>query len=553
MINPKPMNEQVDAKLDATIVSPTTPATEGITSKPPNQDTHPQSIAPTLGVDAVVSNDSQATDATVDFGPEQLRLSKAGRVTKVGGYEILSELGRGGMGVVYKAYQRGLDRTVALKMVLSGAHASEEQLRRFVSEAKAVGHLQHPNIVQVFDSGDSNGLPFFSLEFVEGSTLTMSLAAQPQLPMFAASLAEKLARAMSYAHERGILHRDLKPANVLMTKDGTPKIADFGLAKQIAESGDSSSTRTGTIMGTPSYMAPEQARGDTQAIGPAADQYSIGAILYEMLTGRPPFASANPMDTIMQVIREEPIPPRLLATKTPVDLETICLKSLQKDIGARYRDCLELAEDLQRFTRGEPILARPVGHSERLWRWCKRNPLLSSVSAAAIALLLATAIGSSWFAVVLANKNSDLAAKTKLAQDSAEIANEKTTEATRRSNRLKKYIQDAMTEVTSINVVDNPGVREYVNRTYESMLPFLEEIIAELPETEQAAPTRANGLIQISKALRDQGRHSEAETKLRELVTFGEHRMEVKGASDAARSNLAKFLVELSSDRKSVV
>jgi eukaryotic-like serine/threonine-protein kinase len=377
MVNPKPMNKPGDANLDATLASAAGPPTKAFTSKPTNQDTHPQTIASTLGVDAV-SNDSKTVDATVDFNPEQSRVSKAGRVTKIGGYEILSELGRGGMGVVYKAYQRGLDRTVALKMVLSGAHASEEQLRRFILEAKAVGHLQHPNIVQVFDIGDSNGLPFFSLEFVDGSTLTKLLAAQPQLPTFAATLAEKLARAMAYAHERGILHRDLKPANVLMTKNGTPKIADFGLAKQIAETSDSSSTRTGTIMGTPSYMAPEQARGDTQAIGSAADQYSIGAILYEMLTGRPPFVSANPMDTIMQVIREEPIPPRLLATKTPIDLETICLKSLQKDIGARYRDCLELAEDLHRFTRGEPIQARPVGHAERLWRWCKRNPWLSS-------------------------------------------------------------------------------------------------------------------------------------------------------------------------------
>lgn len=528
------------------------PATEVTTPNPAENDTNSRTIVPTLGVEPICKSDVQASDATVDFDAASFASRKAKQVTMVGGYEIISELGRGGMGVVYKAYQRGLDRTVALKMVLSGAHASEEQLRRFILEAKAVGHLQHPNIVQVFDIGENRGLPFFSLEFVDGSTLAKLIQAKPQLPIYSASLTEKLARAMSYAHARGILHRDLKPANILMTSAGVPKIADFGLAKQIAESGDSGSTRTGTIMGTPSYMAPEQARGDNQAIGPAADQYSLGAILYEMLTGRPPFASANPMDTIYQVMREEPIPPRMLVSKVPVDLETICLKALQKDVSARYGDCDKLAEDLQRFANGEPILARPVSHPERLWRWCKRNPLLATVTASAIGLLLAIAIGASWFAAVLSNKNIDLAAKTKLAEDNATIANEKTNEATRRSDRLKKYIQDSMIEVTKINVVDNPGVREYVNRTYESMLPLLEEIIAELPETDQAEPTRANGLIRISKALRDQGRHSEAEAKLRELVTFGERRMEIKGASDAARSNLAKFLVELASVRLEV-
>lgn len=553
MAKPNSADEQRNAFFDPTIeVLPPTecPATA---SNDPNQDTQPQTVAPTQGFEPIANGSVQNPNATLDFNPElAVRANRQLRGTMVGGYEIQSELGRGGMGVVYKAYQRGLDRTVALKMVLSGAHASEEQLRRFIAEAKAVGHLQHPNIVQVFDIGECNDLPFFSLEFVDGPTLSKSLRSQPQLPSFAASLSETLSRAIAYAHDRGILHRDLKPANILMTKDGVPKIADFGLAKQIENSADSSSTRTGTIMGTPSYMAPEQASGDIHAIGPASDQYSLGAILYELLTGRPPFVSANPMDTVLQVIREEPIPPRLLATKVPVDLETICLKALQKNSKDRYPSCLELADDLQRFRRGEPIVARPVGYSERLWRWCKRNPVLSAVSATALGLLLAIAAGSTWFAVVLSQKNVDLANKTKLAQDSANVANEKTVEANRRSDRLKKYIQDAMTEVTRINVVDNPGVRDYVNRTYSSMLPLLEEIIQELPETEQAAPTRANGVIQISKALREQGHHTEAESKLRELVAFGERRLEIKGHSDAARVNLAKFLVELASVRLEV-
>ena len=485
-------------------------------------------------------------DLTAPFDPSATSVGKQKATHKViGGYEILGELGRGGMGVVYKAYQRGLKRTVALKMILGGGHASPEQLKRFLTEAHAVAHLQHPNIVQVFDIGENNGLPYFSLEFIDGPPLSEKLGKNPQPPREAAEMVATLAMTMAYAHEQGILHRDLKPANILLTSAGVPKIADFGLAKQLEEAETPGSTRTGTIMGTASYMSPEQALGDNLLIGPATDQYALGAVLYEMLTGRPPFVAARRDDVYMQVLRDEPLPLRQLEKRIPADLETICLKALQKEIGQRFTSCKELAEDIGRFLRGEPILARPVSASERIWRWCKRNPIVASLSAAALSLLLAIAIGSSWTATVLSAKNADLAKQTKLANDNANVATANANEATRRSDRMKVYIQDVIKDLLRVDTYDNPRMRSYVENALEQMLPVLSEIVGELPETEQAAPTRASGLLLLSKGLQEKGKVSEAQSKLQELVEFGEKRLKIKGNSDAARLNLSKFLRDL--------
>ena len=309
----------------------------------------------------------------------------------VPGYEILGELGRGGMGVVYKARQNRLNRLVALKMVLAGAHAGELQLARFHTEAEAVAKLQHPNIVQIHEVGDHEGLPYFSLEFVQGGSLSEVIDGKPRPPREAAALVEQLARAMAVAHQQGIIHRDLKSANVLLTHEGTPKITDFGLAKSLES--DSELTKSGTLMGTPSYMSPEQARGENHAIGPLSDLYSLGAILYELLTGRPPFLAPSMLETIYQVRHQEPVPPRRLQPKVPQDLETICLKCLQKEPAKRYAHCEELAEDLRRFQAGEPIRARPVGRVERAWRWCRRNPRTAAMSGA-ITLLIAAVVAS---------------------------------------------------------------------------------------------------------------------------------------------------------------
>ena len=358
--------------------------------------------------------------------------------TSVGDYEIQSELGRGGMGVVYKARHKQLARDVALKMILVGAHAGEEQVARFMTEAQAVAHLQHQNIVQIFDIGDHDGLPYFSLEYVDGPSLSQKVRGQPQPAKDAARMIETLARAMQYAHDHGVLHRDLKPANILLTEDGVPKISDFGLAKRLEDDGDSGNTRTGTIMGTPSYMSPEQAGGENDQLGPATDQYSLGAMLYELVTGRPPFLAAKAMETVMQVLRNEPVPPRQLQANLHVDLETICLKALQKDIGKRYADCGELAEDLRRFQAGEPILARPVSAPERLWRWCRRNPrIAASIAAVAISLVTATVVSIS-AAVTVAHERDQKEEQRKAAETAKELADDARIEAVKQEALAKE-------------------------------------------------------------------------------------------------------------------
>ena len=303
----------------------------------------------------------------------------------VPGYEVLGELGRGGMGVVYKARHAGLNRVVALKMILAGGHAGPDELARFRGEAEAVARLKHPNVVQVYDVGEAGGLPYFSLEFVEGGSLDRKLAGTPLAPSEAATLVETLARAIAAAHAAGLVHRDLKPANVLLTADGTPKVTDFGLAKRLDAAGQ---TASGAVMGTPSYMAPEQAGGKSKEIGPACDAYALGAILYECLTGRPPFKAATALDTILQVVADDPVPPRQLNAQVPADLETICLKCLQKEPAKRYESAAALADDLRRFVEGRPIVARPVGRWERATKWVRRNPVVAGMAAAVVVALL---------------------------------------------------------------------------------------------------------------------------------------------------------------------
>ena len=278
---------------------------------------------------------------------------------QIPGHELLEVLGRGGMGVVYKARHLRLNRTVAVKMLLTGAHASPEARERFLREAEAAAGLRHPNIVQVHDMGDQDGQPYFTMEFVEGGNLAQKLAGTPQPPRQAAALLATLSEAVQAAHRSGIVHRDLKPSNVLLTADGTPKISDFGLARRME--GESGLTWTGIAIGTPSYMAPEQAEARPLAWGPAVDVYALGAILYELLTGRPPFRAETAAETVRQVISQEPVPPSRLNGKVPRDLETICLKCLHKEPRLRYAGAEALAADLRRFLAGEAIAARPDG------------------------------------------------------------------------------------------------------------------------------------------------------------------------------------------------
>jgi hypothetical protein len=329
------------------------------------------------------------------------------------GYCLEGQLGKGGMGIVYRARQVYAGRVVALKMLRSGREADAADRARFRTEAEAMARLAHPNIVHVYEVGEHEGRPFFSMEFCSGGTLGQRLNGTPLRPREAAQLLETLARAVQAAHDKGVLHRDLKPANILLASRGgeasegatiaaedsgnfrpladlVPKVTDFGLAKKLDDDGQ---THSGAVLGTPSYMAPEQASGRTRQAGPETDTYALGAILYECLTGRPPFKGATLTDTLLMVRHDEPVPPSQLQRTTPRDLETICLKCLQKEPGRRYRSAADLADDLARFLRGEPVTARAVGRAERLWRWSRRNPRVA-VLLGVLALVVASALVS---------------------------------------------------------------------------------------------------------------------------------------------------------------
>ncbi|WP_435008185.1 protein kinase domain-containing protein [Tundrisphaera lichenicola] len=304
----------------------------------------------------------------------------------VEGYEILGRLGQGGMGIVYRARQHGLERMVALKMIRAGVHAAPEHLARFRIEALAVARLRHPNVVQVYDIGQADGLPFVALELLEGGSLEARIGGTPQPERESAELLLTLAGAVAAAHRAGVAHRDLKSANVLFDKEGTPKVTDFGLAKRLDE--EDGPTYSGQVMGSPSFMAPEQARGQGRVVGPAADLYALGAILYEMLTGRPPFKGASAMETLYQVVHDEPVTPSRLRPGVSRDLETICLKCLIKEPHRRYPDAESLADDLRRFLEGSPVHARRTGIRERIGKWVRRQPAAAALAGFVLLILV---------------------------------------------------------------------------------------------------------------------------------------------------------------------
>ena len=503
-------------------------------------------------------------------GRSSVRSSKAPRRNvpslvgrQIGEYRIDSELGRGGMGVVYQAHHQKLKRDVAIKMILGAGASDQQTLERFEVEARAVASLKHQNFVQLFEFGSFEGSPYFALEYVEGGTLADGIKETPLDPSLAAQIIEKMARAMQVAHDQGILHRDLKPANVLLAVDGEPKITDFGLAKQLLKDNDQE-TKAGTVMGTPSFMSPEQAMGQISELTGATDQYSLGSILYACISGRPPFMSASTIDTITQVVHKEPIPPRQLSASIPIDLETICLKTLHKEADKRYASCAELADDLRRFLNGEPIMARPISKVERAWRWCKRNPRVAIPSSLAGLFILLTAGVSSWAwattsaqAAVIAQerdnveserdeaqKQRDEARRQTIIADQQRAAAEKNEElAQKQADLALKNIQFIVTDVDK-KLKELPGSSEIRIGILESVADKWDELDVELAGgvRGQAIPTLMAVRQLIAIAFQDLDRLKEAQAEFAKLEDMARERIALKGRTDATRSNLARIL-----------
>lgn len=509
--------------------------------------------------------------ATVIGDPQADRPTMPADVPSISGYRIEGVLGRGGMGVVYRARQIGLDRLVALKMLLVGQGDDPEALARFRAEAQSVAALQHPNIVQVYDVGEYDGRPYFSMEFVRGTSLADALARTPQSPQAAAAIVEVLARAMHVAHQRGIVHRDLKPANVLISDFGlrteasnaqtehapqsqvvfqsairdpqsTIKIADFGLAKRLE--GGSTDTHTGSILGTPSYMAPEQASGRVREIGPAVDVYALGAVLYECLTGRPPYKAATGWETIKLVLTAEPVPPARLQPTVPRDLETICLKCLEKETSRRYPSADDLANDLRRFQRHEPVVARPVGVLDRAWRWATRNPKVAALlcTLAAVLVVGLTAVTVLWRLADqrrIAAEQAGLQAATE--RDNAVAANARTRAAL-----------DDMTSVETLGWLKTerrllPEQKAFLHRA----LKYYEGFAAESADTLHSRTALAKAQFRVGLILQTLGQHAEAEVAYRRAAIVQESLVsespgvEHQAALGHTLNNLASLSVDM--------
>ncbi len=457
------------------------------------------------------------------------------RSVRIPGYELLGELGRGGMGVVYRARQVRLNRPCALKMILAGSHARDETTARFLAEAEAIARLQHPHIVQIHHIGEADGLPFFELEYLPGGSLDRQLDGTPWEPRRAARLTEQFARGIAEAHRSGVVHRDLKPANVLLAADGTPKISDFGLAKTLGS--EAGLTRSEAIMGSPSYMAPEQAEGRTRAVGPAADLYALGVILYELLTGRPPFRGAAVWQTLEQVKTAEPVPPSRLVPKLPRDLETICLKCLQKEPSRRYATADALADDLRRFLEHHPVLARPVPFWERAARWARRRPVHAALVTVVILAVASLIGGGLWY-------NGRLRVSRDAAEAGRRDANLQRRRAETNFRKARQAVDEMLTQVGQEELADIPRMEPVRQRLLGKALAFYQGFLRENRDdrTIRKEVARAYGRIgEIQSMLQHL---PEAEAAYREAIALTSPPIVPSPDADE-RSDLAGFHGEL--------
>jgi serine/threonine-protein kinase len=446
-----------------------------------------QSMEVMLGLGAVPANDPEVTQTHPAVDSE----AQSGATISIPGYRIEALVSRGGMGVVYRARQLQPDRVIALKMILSGCHAGPDQRERFRREAEAVARLNHPNVVQIYEVGEHAGQPFFSMEYVSGGNLAQRLTEAPVTARQAAELTAVLADAIAYAHSQGVVHRDLKPANILLQRTTgdtgdtgkrpkaefntvsspaspvvqlLPKITDFGLAKRLdVEAGHTPSV---AFLGTPSYMAPEQAEGRTRDVGPLADIYALGTILYEMLTGRPPFRGETEVDTLSQVRSQEPVPPSRWQPKVPRDLETICLKCLRKEPDRRYASAADLAADLRRFLDGQPIQARPTSWWEIAVKWVRRNPAWTAVGAITATAIVALLLLWASFTADLQKQRDDARHQQKVAEEQRQEAQEQRQRAQdllkRSLETIIKNVKDLKRGADAKQIEGTPGALYFV-------------------------------------------------------------------------------------------
>ena len=430
------------------------------------------------------------------------RPAGGGTLPEIPGYEIDSELGRGGMGIVYRGRQLDLNRPVAIKMLRSGAHAGEDERARFHTEAEAVAQLGHPHIVEIYEIGEAAGSPYLTLEFLDGGTLADTVAQGPCPPLEAAATVRTLAEAVELAHQSGIVHRDLKPANVLLTADGAPKISDFGLARRL-DSG-AARTRTGDILGTPSYMAPEQATGRQADVGVGADVYALGAILYELLTGRPPFLAETALETLAQVAECDPLPPDRLQPRVPRDLAVVCMKCLEKDPARRYESAAALGDDLRRFVAGEPVTAQPVSVLRRGAKWVKRRPASATAIAIGSTAALVVLLGSLWY-------NHRLTESLDRESAMRVQAEENFVEARSAVDRM-------LTRVGSGPLADVPHMKRVAQTLLEDALGFYKGFLEKRSSEPAVRRETARAYRRVGDIRLKLGQSAEAEASLQEAV-----------------------------------